>query len=151
MVKIFSERLRDVRTYYGYSQREIAENLGVERSVYAEWEIYRSVIPIRRLIKLADFYKINIDYTLGLTDMQLNVNPIIVDINIVGSNLLAFRKEMNFTTKKLADVLHISDSSITRYEKSQILVSTSFCYNLARKYNISVDYILGRSNTKYIN
>ncbi len=151
MVKIFSERLRDVRTYYGYSQREIAENLGVERSVYAEWEIYRSVIPIRRLIRLADFYKINIDYLLGLTDTQLNVNPIIVDINIVGSNLLAFRKEMNFTTKKLANVLHISDSSITRYEKSQILVSTSFCYNLARKYNISVDYILGRSNTKYIN
>ena len=151
MAKLFSERLRDVRTYYDYSQRELADMLGVTRTVYTDWELYRKVIPLKYLNKLANFYKVNIDYLLGLTDITTKVNLVDLDINIISSNLFNLRTELNLTTREFANILHISNSSVTRYEKAKILISTSACYSIARNYNISIDYILGRSKIKYIN
>lgn len=150
MTKVYSEKLRDIRTYFGYSQREVAEAIGVKRSLYTEWEIYRTIIPLKYLVSLANFYKFNIDYLLGLTEQQKSVDNIEIDIDKICLRLKEIREGLNLSVRDFAKELKVGKSSISRYEQGTTLVSTSICYNIARKYNISVDYIVGATNQKYI-
>ena len=150
MTKVYSEKLRDIRTYFGYSQREVAEAIGVKRNLYTEWEIYRTIIPLKHLVSLANFYKFNIDYLLGLTEQQKSIDNIKFDIDKACLRLKEIRAELKLSVRDFAKELKVSKSTISRYEKGTTIVSTSVCYNSARKYNISVDYIIGATNQKYI-
>lgn len=149
-VKSISARLKDTRLYYGYKQTEIAKALGICRNAYCEYEHYKRIIPINRLIYLANFYGINIDYLLGLTDKKEEAKPIQIDRSIISNKLLEIRRINNLSVKDFAKTLNVSISLIYYYEACEKLISTSVCYDIAKKYNISVDYLLGRSSSKYI-
>lgn len=150
MTKVYSEKLRDIRTYFGYSQREVAEAIGVKRNLYTEWEIYRTIIPIKHLVSLANFYKFNIDYLLGLTEHQIFIDNIVINYEEICLRLKTIREELKLSVRDFAKELKVSKSTISRYEKGHTLISTSVCYNIARKYNISVDYILCLTQEKYL-
>lgn len=148
--KSISARLKEIRTYFGYKQTDIAKQLGICKNAYCEYEHYKRIIPLPRLICLADFYGINVDYLLGLTDFRENVTPIQVNKSIISSRLQEIRQNNNLSVNEFAESLNVSISLIYYYEACNNLISTSVCYDIARKYNISVDYLLGRSSTKYL-
>ena len=62
------ERLREIREEHNLTQKQIAKILNVERSTYAGWETGKDTIPLRRLNKLSDYYKVSIDYLTGLSN-----------------------------------------------------------------------------------
>ena len=64
-------RLKELRESKNYLQKDIDEIIGVHKSTYNQWENNNN-IPIRRLVELADFYEINTDYLVGLTNMKIN-------------------------------------------------------------------------------
>ena len=62
-----------------------------------------------------------------------------------------FRKENKLTQSKLTDMLHYSHFVISEYENKNRLISTSYFYSICKKYNISADYLLGKTdNPKYL-
>lgn len=62
------KRLRDLREDNDLRQRELAEILNVSQTTYSRYESGELDIPSVALIKLADFYKVSVDYILGRTD-----------------------------------------------------------------------------------
>ena len=68
-----------------------------------------------------------------------------------GERLKNYRLQKGLSQENIATSLGKNKTTISRYEKGHTLISTSVCYSIARKYNISVDYLLGFSNKKYIN
>lgn len=60
----YQKRLRDLREDHDKTQAEIAEILGTSQTMYARYERGASELPIRHLIKLADYYGITTDYLL---------------------------------------------------------------------------------------
>lgn len=60
----YQKRLRDLREDHDKTQAEIAEMLGTSQTMYARYERGASELPIRHLIKLADYYGITTDYLL---------------------------------------------------------------------------------------
>ena len=66
-------RLRDLREDYDLKQSDIAEYLGIKQTVYSRYERGFQTIPVEHLIKLADYYKVSIDYILERTD-KLGMN-----------------------------------------------------------------------------
>ena len=145
-----SERLRDIRTYHGYTQKEIANYLGISRSAYGDYEIYRIVIPIKHLNSLSNFYNINIDYLLGLTNTSKSVKNIILNSSFIGNRLSLLRKELKLSSRDFANEVGISHNTIIDYEHGKYLISTTVCYNIAKHFNISIDYLLGKSDKKYL-
>lgn len=66
---MFSERLKELRKNMGYTQKEIAEQIGTSQPSYQNWE-KGSRKPSRETIqKLADFFNVSTDYLLGQTDI----------------------------------------------------------------------------------
>lgn len=61
------ENIRNLRIDNGYTQKKLAEYLGISQNTYSQYEIGVLNYPVEVLIKLADFYNVSIDYLLGRT------------------------------------------------------------------------------------
>ena len=64
----YRKRIRDLREDHDKTQSEIAAMLGTSQTMYARYERGASELPIRHLVKLADYYKVSTDYILCRTD-----------------------------------------------------------------------------------
>ncbi len=62
---LYFKRLRDLREDNDMKQVDIAEYLGIQQTVYSRYERGFQTIPVEHLIKLADLYKVTVDYILG--------------------------------------------------------------------------------------
>lgn len=143
--------LRDLREYEDEVMKKIAEKIGVSKSAYAKWEEGVSIIPLKRLISLANAYNTNIDYLLNLSkNRRKNMEVRKINKHIISLRLKELRKQNNIMQKDLAKELHITPSLLSNYEKEKILISTSFLYELCKKYSISADYLLGFSEENII-
>lgn len=67
-MKIFAERLREVRTQRGETRKELAEVLGWSVSQISEMENDRKGTTIEKLAILCRHLKVSADYLLGLSD-----------------------------------------------------------------------------------
>lgn len=61
-------RIRNLREDNDLYQKDIAKILGISQQYYSEYENGKRTIPIVHLIKLAKFYKVSLDYLVGITD-----------------------------------------------------------------------------------
>lgn len=68
MQKILSQRLWDCRKKGGYTQREVSIYCDVTERSYQGYELGTHEPKISILIRIAEFYKVSIDYLVGLTD-----------------------------------------------------------------------------------
>lgn len=64
----YTKRLRDLRTDHDKTQAEIAAILETSQTMYARYERGANELPIRHLLRLADYYQVSTDYILGRTD-----------------------------------------------------------------------------------
>ncbi len=63
-------RIRDLREDADLKQREIAEYLMCDQSLYSKYERGERPIPIEIVVKLANYYNTSVDYLLGLSDKR---------------------------------------------------------------------------------
>ena len=64
----YTRRIRDIREDNDLTQQQIAEILGTSQTMYARYERGANELPIRHLIRLAEYYRLSTDYLLGLTN-----------------------------------------------------------------------------------
>ena len=62
------QRIRDLREDADKSQEEIAKVIGTSQSYYAQYENGKRAIPFERVIILAKYYNVSLDYIAGLID-----------------------------------------------------------------------------------
>ena len=63
-------RLRDLREDKDLTQQEVADMLGCSQTTYSRYETGDLNVPIDILKKLAKFYKVSIDYIVGITNKK---------------------------------------------------------------------------------
>ena len=69
-VMIMKLRIRDLREDSDLKQRQIADLLNCDQSLYSKYEREERVLPLEYADKLADFYGVSVDYLLGRTDIK---------------------------------------------------------------------------------
>ena len=139
--------MRDLRTANLYSQAYIAEKLNIQRSTYKEYELQNSIIPIIHLNEFCNYFKVSIDYVLGLTSKKNYSNSkIAIDPKLSGQRLKELRKKHNLTQKELANMLNTDISLPSKYERGIYPIATVYLYSLCKKYDVSADYLLGKTN-----
>ncbi len=57
--------IKDLREDHDLTQEQVAKVLGTSQTMYARYERGANELPIRHLIKLADYYHVTTDYILG--------------------------------------------------------------------------------------
>lgn len=68
-MKVFAERLTELRKRYKYTQRQMADILGISQPSYIRYENDTSEPTQENLVKLADAFDVSVDYLLGRSDV----------------------------------------------------------------------------------
>ena len=68
-MKIFSVRLKEQRKLYMFTQREMAEKLGISQPSYIRYENGSAEPSLENLVKLADLFDVSVDYLLGRAEL----------------------------------------------------------------------------------
>lgn len=63
-------RIRNLREDHDKTQQEIAEYLGTSQTMYARYERGANEMPIRHLIRLAQYYNVDMNYICGLSSLK---------------------------------------------------------------------------------
>lgn len=66
----------------------------------------------------------------------------------IGNRVKEYRKIRKLTQRKLAELVMVSPSSITRLEKGQIMVSVFTMIEIAKVLDVSISYLLVGENCK---
>lgn len=66
-------------------------------------------------------------------------------------NLRNLREDRDFKQKDLAKLLNVSQNTYSQYENGIIELTAPTLIKIADFYNVSIDYILGRTDNPYIN
>lgn len=61
-------RIRDLREDRDLRQKDIADFLNCSQQVYSNYELGQRDIPTEILIRLSEYYRVSVDYLLGLTN-----------------------------------------------------------------------------------
>ncbi len=64
-------KIRDIREDRDLTQKQIAQYLQCDQSLYSKYERAERDVPLHIMVKLALFYNTSIDYLAGLTDEKL--------------------------------------------------------------------------------
>ena len=141
------ERLFFLREEKDLTQEEMGIIVGTKNFSINKWEKGKETIPLKKLNIYSNYFNVSMDYILKLTDnKEEKTKNIELDKRKVGNNIKNIRKKNNLTQRQLADVLNTTHSAIWAYESGRTLIQTSFAYQICVKYNISMDWLCGRTN-----
>ena len=145
-------RLEFLKDEMDLKSKEIAKLLNVSESTYSEWEHNKIPIPTKRMIELADFYKVNIDYILKLTIRRLEITKAAnLNLKEIGQRLLMIRKELNYSLRELGNILNCSFSALASYENEENRnkeINHGNLIALADFYEVSIDYLFCRTENR---
>ena len=68
MQELLSKRLRDCRKQGKYTQRDVSIYCDITEHAYQNYEAGRQEPKLSIIMRIAEFYKVSIDYLVGLTD-----------------------------------------------------------------------------------
>ena len=146
-MKLENDKLFELREYNNLTQKEVGEILGVRQQTYAEWEKGKKIIPLKHLVTLANFYNVSIDYLTGLSRNKKVFHTYkTLNKEEIGKRIVYVRNLYNIKQKDLAKILNTSPSTVCAYEKGNTLILTAFLYQIAREYNISIDWFIGANS-----
>lgn len=63
-------RIKDLREDRDITQKKVAGFLMCDQSLYSKYEREEREIPLRLIIKLAEYFDVSIDYLVGRTDVK---------------------------------------------------------------------------------
>ncbi len=143
--------LKKIREDLDLTQTKMAEMLGVSKSSYNYFESGNNLIPLKHLINYCNIFHVTMDYACGLTNKKTtsNVNmPLRNDL--VKVRLREIREKNNLKQVDVAKILHTCQSNVSAYESGKTRILTAFLLTFAKHFNVSIDYIMGRSDNPTI-
>lgn len=162
----FSERIRELRNYYKYTQKDMAQKLGVATITYVKYEHGENEPNYTTLLELSNIFNVSIDYLLGKSDEKdiqiYKVNVAIENIeraaDLLTTNYPEYKEGvMNLLISFLKNTRYVC--SVTHmdrlYIKNDILNEIEELYDIASdlygtKYckNIDISSDLSKMNIK---
>ncbi len=64
----YKVRLKDLREDHDLTQAQVAELIGTSQQHYGKYENGRIIIPFDRVMVLAEYYNVSLDYIAGYTN-----------------------------------------------------------------------------------
>ncbi len=151
VIYMINNRLEELREEKDLKQINVAKFLNVAKSTYSEWEHNKSPIPTKRIIELANFYQVNIDYMLNLSKYKKVIKEKTnINLKDIGLKIKNIRLSLNLTQDELANKLNIAQTTLSNFEIGISLIKIDPLIGLSKLTNYSIDYILNRSKEKNI-
>ena len=131
---MYSNHLENLRNELNLTKKELADILGVSNSIYARWEKNTDSIPTRRLIQIANYFNINIDYILNLTNNKIAIKSNNINYDLIAKRVRELRNDLNMTLRDIAVFLNTTSSTWSAFETGKTVILSSFLTQICKKY-----------------
>lgn len=149
---MLNNNLKYCREELEMTQTELGIILGSSKQIISNWETEYTSMPLNKLVRFCNLYNYSLDFVVGFVRHNTNYNKSIkLDKDKIGRRLKEIRVKLHLTQQELSDKCNIFQSTYNHYEKGYSLIKIMPAYSICKTYNISMDYLLGRSNNMYIN
>jgi len=143
--------IANLRSKYELSQTEFAKKLNISYALYKLFELEELPMSLEILNFTCNYFNVSLNYLLNLTNNPKSQNfQQEINYQYLRFCLVFIRKKNKFTQQALAKELKMSLTSLIRYENCISDIPITFLYTFAKKFNISLDYICGKSLKKEI-
>ncbi len=149
MKTIRFNRIANIRIDNDYTQSMVAHNIfNIPRSTYKRWEIGLSPFPIDKLNTFVNYFNVSFDYLCGLTNSHQKVYCAKINSVLISKRLKHERIKRNYLQKEIIQVIGVAQNTYSDYEnyKKPNTPTITTLYKLAKFYNISLDYLCGRTD-----
>lgn len=139
----FPMRLKELMDEAEVKTPELAEKTKIDQSAIARFLKGERLPSAESLTILADFFRCSTDYLLGRSDVlddrvYKRRPPFSEQINIL-------LKHFKITKYRLGKDVKLSDETINRWQKGLYEPTVESLVRIAKEYDCSVDFILGRT------
>lgn len=143
-------RIAELRLDKELRQKDISKKLKVLESTYSKWERGINDIPLTKANDLANLYEASFDYMLGISDVNTETERKTINLKLLCQRLLELRKERKLTQDKVSADVGYPQRTYANYENGDRVPTTFKVMYLAIYYNVSFDYLVGRTDNKKI-
>lgn len=135
----FGDKLRMLRQEKGVTQAELGDMFSVSEAAIYFCENNKRPPTYHLLNKFANYFGVTPQYLLGYDN---------IDKAILGNRLKDLREKFFLTQHDLGGIINIPQNTISNYEKGKTFPSVETLYLIADYFNISIDYLVGRTSSK---
>lgn len=140
--------IKTARINANLSQKEIAITLGVSVPTVSDWESGKKFPSGKNLIKLAQVLRTTTDFLLGCEDTKKEPTSVAESGLPMMIRIRELREARGMQQKELAIDLCVSQPTISDWESGRKVPSARSTQKLADYFNVSIDYLLGRTDEK---
>ena len=142
----FQKRFNSIIEESDYNRRELAKAIPLSQSTLSNALTYGIVPSTKTLVKIADFFDISINFLLGKTDIEDFYKSSSPASFLPRFESLCSEKEV--THYKVAADCLFDKSNISRWISKGFLPELEILELLCDYFNVSPDYLLGRTEDK---
>lgn len=113
----FAQKILELRTKYGYSQEQLAEQLNVTRQAVSKWEVGATLPETDTVIALSELFHVSSDYLLKDSIQSANNNE---SLDRMVIKFMSSAQEMNRISADLLDIIEdgvIDDLERIRFQE----------------------------------
>lgn len=143
----FSLKLKELRQKNNLTQDQLADELNTRyhlnesKATISQFEHNKRIPDLDRLINIADYFKVSLDYLCYDTNKTNKVENV-SNISVFSSNLKKLREKYHLTQYGLAEKLQVSNGAISKWENCQREPDLSTLKKIKEYFNISYDSLL---------
>ncbi len=98
-------------------------------------------------MRFANLYDYSLNFLVGFTRKNIKYNKSVkLDKKLIGKNLKSLREKLNLTQQELSDKCNLYQSTYNHYENGYSLIKIMPAYSICKTYNVSMDWLVGRTN-----
>ena len=106
---------------------------------------------IAKLNEFCNYFGICLDYICGLTNTKkYEISNLDINKIILGQNIKKTRTKHNDTQETVAKTIGVDQSNYSKYELGKILIHTYPLIEFAKYYNVSIDWLCGKTKDSNI-
>lgn len=135
------ERILQLKNSRNMSDVALEEKLELNPKTVSNWKRGKSTSYLQLLPKIAALFGVSTDYLLGVDDININESSVLDKIALL-------LQKSNQTQKNLTDYLGISNNVFTDWKSGRNKSYTKHLPKIAEFFGVSVDYLLGRENSR---
>ncbi len=142
----FQKRFNSILEDSDYTRNELAKLIPLSQSTLSNALTYGIIPSTKTLVKISDFFDISINFLLGKTDVE-DFDKSSSPANFQ-SRFESLCSEKEVTHYKVASDCLFDKSNISRWISKGFLPELEILELLCDYFNVSIDYILGRTDYK---
>ncbi len=145
------ELIQTLRIKNKLKQKDMADLLNVKVGTYKMYENNIRLMKLYELNIISNYFHVSIDALLSLKRNQILTNVCDrINYKFLKFKLKLIRKSNHLTQKELAKEFNIAVNLVSKYENKPQFISLNYLYLFAKKFDVSVDYMCGKTTKKEI-